>query len=140
MMNRTSCQTNECLKEEGPGNLLEWLRGSPESTSSSLPSLPWVALELSTAAWEPASSSSSASSQTTSSSDSALSAAKPARRRAEFYVVCRANKFCPSQTNKGQMIRIARGEREKSSPASVPQQSGYSDREASGPISMRPEA
>jgi hypothetical protein len=62
-------------------------------------------------------------------SDSALSAAKPARRRAEFSAVCRANKFCPSQTNEGQMVRIARGEGQRPSPASVPQQSGYSGRE-----------
>jgi hypothetical protein len=58
---------------------------------------------------EPASSISSASSQTTSSSDSALSAAKLARRWAEFSMACRANRFCPGQVDRGQMIGTAKG-------------------------------
>jgi hypothetical protein len=58
----SSSSSDQSLKEEGPGNLLEWLRGSPESLSSSLSSSSWVALEPSAAALELASSSSSVSS------------------------------------------------------------------------------
>jgi hypothetical protein len=132
----SSSSSDQSLKEEGPGNLLEWLRGSPDSSSSSLPSSPWVALEPSATALEPASSSSSPSSQMTSSSECSLSAVKPVWRAAKFSTVCRANKFCPSRAGDGQAIDNSRKEKQNLSLIGAPPRSGCYGHKALGPMPM----
>jgi hypothetical protein len=45
---------------------------------------------------------------------------------AEFSAVCRANKFCPGQVRRGQMIRVAKGGKTKTKPGKLTSAIGLS--------------